>query len=53
MASRKLPDILTAEEETHLLKAFNPLYPTAYRNRTLILLALNTGMRIGDLIGLR
>ena len=53
MASRELPDILTSEEEARLLKAFNRRYPTAFRNRTMIELALNTGMRIGDLIGQR
>ena len=49
---RKLPDILTPEEETALLAVFNRRYPTAFRNRTMIELALNTGMRVGDLVNL-
>ena len=49
--SRKLPDILTEDEEKALLGVFNRRYPTALRNRTMIALALETGMRIGDLIG--
>jgi len=51
--SDKLPDILTEDEDKALLKTFNKRYPTAERNRLMILLALNTGMRVGDLIGLR
>lgn len=51
MKTKKLPDILTDDEEAALLAQFNPRYPTTLRNRTMIKLALNTGMRIGDLIG--
>ena len=53
MKERKLPDILTEEEEKALLSVFNPRYPSSARNRTMIALALNTGMRIGDLIKLK
>jgi len=53
MKKRELPDILTEEEEQKLLKVFNRRYPTAARNRAMIELALNTGMRIGDLIKLK
>ncbi len=48
---KKLPDILTDDEETALLAAFNRRYPTALRNRCMISLALATGMRIGDMVG--
>ena len=48
-----MPDILTDDEEFRLLAVFNRRYPTGYRNFTMILLALNTGMRIGDLIKLQ
>ena len=51
--ARKLPDILTPDEETALLGTFNKRYPTSERNRLMIALALNTGMRVGDLINLR
>ena len=50
---RSLPDILTEDEENRLLATFNRRYPTAERNRLMIWLALNTGMRVGDLINLR
>ena len=53
MAQGELPDILTAEEEHLLLDSFNPRYPTGFRNRCMIGLALKTGMRIGDLIKLK
>ena len=52
LKKRTLPDILTKEEESQLLSQFNTRYPTSFRNRTMILLALNTGMRIGDLVKL-
>ena len=53
MASRTLPDILTDAEEQLLLSQFNRRYPTSYRNRCMIQLALATGMRQGDLVNLR
>lgn len=49
---RSLPDILTDDEERRLLAAFNPRYLTGARNRLMIRMALETGMRIGDLISL-
>ena len=51
--SDRLPDILTEDEDKALLGTFNKRYPTAERNRLMIALALNTGMRVGDLITLR
>ncbi len=53
MSDRSLPDILTEDEEKALLGIFNKRYATAERNRLMIALALNTGMRVGDLIGLK
>ena len=52
MGKRELPDILTPEEENALLKQFNRRYPTSYRNRCMVLLALTTGLRISELINL-
>ena len=52
MKKRTLPDILTPEEESQLLAQFNRRYPTSRRNRCMILLALNTGMRVADLLKL-
>ena len=53
MKSRALPDILTPGEELALLSVFNTRYPTQLRNRTMLELALNTGMRVSDLINLK
>ncbi len=52
MKRRTLPDILSPDEESRLLAQFSRRYPTSYRNRCMILLALNTGMRIGDMLKL-
>ena len=53
MKKRTLPDILTPEEESRLLAVFNQRYPTSRRSRCMILLALNTGMRVSDLLKLQ
>ena len=53
MSSRQLPDILTDEEERQLLKVFDRRYPTAFRNRAMIWLALETGARVGDLLKMK
>ena len=53
MAQKTLPNILTADEETRLLSTFNRRYPTSFRNRVMIELALCTGLRVGDLLNLR
>lgn len=53
MANRQLPDILTSDEEQALLKQFNRRYPTSFRNQCMIRTALETGMRIGDLLRLQ
>lgn len=52
MRKRALPNILTPTEELDLLCVFNRRYPTSYRNQCMIDLALNTGMRISDLLAL-
>ena len=53
MSDRSLPDILTEDEDKALLATFNKRYITAERNRLMILLALETGARVGDLINLK
>lgn len=50
---RKLPEVLTAEEQEALLRQPNPRYPTGERNRLLLLLMLNTGLRLSEATGLR
>jgi integrase/recombinase XerD len=53
MAKRPLPDILTDAEEKALLDVFDIRWPTPRRNRTMILLALRTGMRVSELVNLK
>jgi len=53
MSERKLAEILTSDEELALLNQFNTRYTTPYRNYCMILLALNTGARIADLVNMR
>ena len=53
MGKRQFPDILTPDEERRLLEQFNRRYPTSFRNWCMIFLALNTGMRVADLINLK
>ncbi|OCL28601.1 integrase [Orenia metallireducens] len=51
--SRKLPVILTAEEQQLLLDQFTTRYPTQERNRVMIKLILDTGLRRAEAINLR
>lgn len=51
--SRKLPKILTAEEQQAMLETFNCRYRTPHRDRTIIQLALATGLRAGEIVVLK
>ncbi len=50
---RKIPDVLTTEEQAALLRQPNPRYPTGERNRLMLTLMLNTGLRLSETTGLR
>ena len=50
MAKRKIPDILTEREQKELLEQPNPRYPTGERNKVMIKLMLDTGLRISEVI---
>lgn len=50
---RKIPEVLTAEEQVALLKQPNPRYLTGQRNRLMLRLMLDTGLRLSEAIGLR
>jgi len=50
---RKLPEVLTAEEQAALLAQPNPRYPTGERNRLMLSLMLNTGLRLSEATGLQ
>lgn len=51
--SRKIPDILTIEEQKELLNQFNLRYITPQRNKTIISLILNTGLRLSEMASLK
>ena len=51
--SRKIPEILYKEEQELLLSQFNTRYPTQERNRTMIKLMLDTGLRLAEVINLK
>ena len=50
---RKIPEILTASEQEALLAQPNPRYLTGQRNRAMVRLMLDTGLRLSETIGLR
>jgi len=50
---RKLPEVLTSEEQAALLRQPNPRYPTGERNRLMLSLMLNTGLRLSETTGLQ
>lgn len=51
--SFKIPDILTAEEQEKLLDQFNLRYITPHRNKTMIKLLLNSGLRLSEMTNLK
>jgi len=50
---RKIPEVLTATEQEALLSQPNPRYLTGQRNRTLLRLMLDTGLRLDEACSLR
>ena len=50
---RKIPEVLEADEQTALLRQPNRRYPTGERNRLILSLMLNTGIRLSEAIALR
>ncbi|MGO3168696.1 tyrosine-type recombinase/integrase [Senegalia sp. (in: firmicutes)] len=51
--SKKIPDILTLDEQEKLLDQFNLRYITPQRNKTMIQLLLNTGLRLSEMSNLK
>ena len=51
--SRKLPKILNAEEIEKVLDYWNTRYFSQYRNKVIMKLILNTGLRISEVIHLK
>jgi len=50
---RKIPEVLTETEQKALLAQPNPRYLTGHRNRMLLRLMLDTGLRLSEAINLR
>jgi len=50
---KKLPIVLTEDEQVRLLKQPNPRYPTGERNRTMLNLMLNTGLWLAEVTALK
>lgn len=51
--AKKIPDVLTLEEQEKLLDQFNLRYITPQRNKTMIQLLLNTGLRLSEVTNLK
>jgi len=51
--SRKIPDILTIGEQERLLSQFNLRYITPHRNKVMIKLLLDTGLRLSEMTNLK
>jgi integrase/recombinase XerD len=49
---RRLPTVLTPAEATALLRVANPRYQTGHRDRCLLLLMLNAGLRAAEVLAL-
>jgi integrase/recombinase XerD len=49
---RKIPEVLTKEEQKALLNQPNIRYPTGQRNYTMLKLMLNIGLRLSEIINL-
>ncbi|WP_338627516.1 tyrosine-type recombinase/integrase [Clostridium baratii] len=51
--SRKIPEVLTAEEQKKLINIFNVRYYNSYKNRVMIQLFLATGLRLSEMLNLK
>jgi len=51
--ARKVPEVLTATEQEAIVAQPNPRYLTGQRNRTMLRLMLDTGLRLSEAIHLR
>lgn len=53
MERRKIPEVLTVEEQEQLINIFNVRYFNSFRNRTMIKLFLASGLRLSEMINLK
>jgi len=52
-APKKLPRVLTDPEARALIEAFNPRYDAGVKNRCLVRLMLEAGLRVSEVVGLK
>ena len=50
---RRLPKVLSADEQAALLSQFNTRYPSPHRNLCMVRLMLEAGLRVGEAVALR
>ncbi len=50
---RKIPEVLSADEQSRLLDALKPSTPMKLRNRAMVILMLNAGLRSAEVVNLR
>lgn len=50
---RKIPEFLTDQEQEALINVFNVRYFNSVRNKTMVILDLNTGLRLSEIIDLQ
>ena len=50
---RRIPKVLSSEEQAALLRTFNRRWPTKCRNRAMVLTMLSTGLRVGETVALK
>ncbi|MDI9607547.1 MAG: tyrosine-type recombinase/integrase [Atribacterota bacterium] len=53
MAKRRIPEVLTPEEQERFLKTFNQKAPTGLRNYAMVRLMLDAGLRCGEVLNLK
>lgn len=51
--NKKLPDVLSLEEIVKVIKSIDDSNPIGKRNKSMILLLINTGMRVSELVHLK
>ena len=52
MGKRKIPEVLSEREQKKLLEVFNTRYLAPHRNKVMIKLMLNSGLRLSEVINL-
>jgi len=53
MGKRAIPVVLTENEQDKLLDHFNKRYVTSQRNKVMLQLVPNTGLRVSEAVSLR